>query len=184
MSISPIRDKNKVVRELSTVVRDAKREHSHSSKKKRLRNINTGSSNKTTSIQRTDRSKKFHPSIEHPPMNKSIVQPQREIPTLNLQKTMNAESSITSGRRKSYREQLWEDSSQIERLVQKIQKRSGLPPRITEQRESREIYDNVMDETASDLMTVRQSYEKGQIPQMDMSRVKVKLSLKKKKLNV
>ena len=39
-----------------------------------------------------------------------------------------------------------------------------------------------MDETASDMMTVRQSYEKSKIPQIDMSRVKIKYSPKKKKV--
>lgn len=140
MSISPTRDKTKVVRELTSVVREAKRDSSRSSRKKR--NLITGSSIRNTTLQLTDRSsKKFtQPSIEHHPMNKSI---HHDVPSLNIEKGMNGdasissrrkngEASISSRRKKSYREQLWEDSSQIERLVTKIQKRSGLPQSIKE----------------------------------------------------
>lgn len=45
-------------------------------------------------------------------------------------------------------------------------------------RESREIYDNILDESKSDMISLRQSYER-KLP--DKAMVKIKLSLKKKK---
>jgi hypothetical protein len=81
------------------------------------------------------------------------------IPSLNLPNTIKIDAENTgtfsSRRKQSYREQLWDDSSQIERLVSKIQKRAGLPVSIKEMRESREIYDNILDESKSDMISLR-----------------------------
>ena len=120
------------------------------------------------------------------PMNRSIVPPPNmsstNVPSLNLPNTIKIDAENTgtfsSRRKQSYREQLWDDSSQIERLVSKIQKRAGLPVSIKEMRESREIYDNILDESKSDMISLRQSYER-KLP--DKAMVKIKLSMKKKK---
>ena len=120
------------------------------------------------------------------PMNRSIVPPPNmsstNVPSLNLPNTIKIDAEKTgtfsSRRKQSYREQLWDDSSQIERLVSKIQKRAGLPVSIKEMRESREIYDNILDESKSDMISLRQSYER-KLP--DKAMVKIKLSMKKKK---
>ena len=104
--------------------------------------------------------------------------------------------SISSKRNQSYRERLWDDSQKIDHLVKKIQKRAGVPKSIKEYDEPSEIYDNINDESVSDMMmTNRQSrhsyqnsidksysqpYGKGhsrteRIPPIDLSQVNMKL---------
>jgi hypothetical protein len=197
MNFSPTKPKTRVVRELSSAIQKSKKERSPSSKQQ--------ASKRSGKNTLTDHSLRLNkPSVDHmDEQSFGNAEPAAEVPRFpTINQTFDPDVSISSRKNQSFREKLWDDSIKIGHLVKKIQKRAGLPQQIKEYDEPGEIYDNIMDESVSDIMmTNRQSRHSKddsidrslklpyghqnsrteKIPPIDLSKVSMKLKIKKKR---